>query len=1529
MSSEAVSCVSLPRLPCFPLPPAPHSPPSPLLISCAPDPRTVSAHVTHINQTNKAAPAPESPTTARPLEMDDDDVQEQGTLTVEDGGAAKSTTTPSAAAAANTTAAAAAAAPSDDVPPPKPPRPVSEAQKNQQMLKEAFPSVDDSVIRAVLSASGGRIESAFNALLEMTDPDAAERDRPPPPPPRPAAEPVGPTSTEQSQLEADELYARQLAEHYENVGSYEARTSNQHRQHRAGGGGRGGAGAMPRGRQQTGLSPQDDPYDREHSFIDDDLPVIRESLRKGFVETQSKVNTWFTSLKKKIDEQFDEEDEQHRQGANNAFLGRPTREQARRSADYDRYDADPELLSDDFAGMKFHSDGTPVQQQRPFGGSNPNLFKPPPPSKSPKPNDGRRVSFRDTVEDIDAYNASPKLPPKDSPPATSAAAPTKTSKWQPLSPVDPNPIVENDPFSLGDSDDEREIKDKKEIKMEDTERLKQATADAMADSLVDDNKAGSGSGSGGGGVAWKFGKHIQKRQLEVPEYAASFVNYKALKKLIKKLSATPILPSQNETAQRATLGPVDSQAALQANKATFFFQLERELEKVNAFYLQKEAELKVRLKTLLDKKKVLQSRHGISRRSTKFTTLQEGFQQFANDLNKLQQFVEINGTAFSKILKKWDKTSKSKTKELYLSRAVEVQPFFNAPVISELSDQATTSLQELGAWADGDNVTFEPRSEHIVSSQPIPGTDEGDADTLLLDTVLSGNLDSLRDLLGRMCANLDPNSPPDTALVERMTRTFLSSVNGAPQEALQLLLEVGLVDVQSEDDINERNCLHQAAIYGNSFVLEYGLSKGVAVDRTDVYGRVPLHYASMHGRLDMIDTLLTAAPQTINLIDHDNYTPLIHCIVHKHLECVGRLLDQSARVDPVSNTDHVPLNLACEHGSLTIAERLLKHGAQILADAEGLYPQHLVARSGQTPELLLLLKNYGADLDQIDQLYGWTPLVHAASEGNVPCLKALLDVGADPGILDEKELPAMYYAAWEGHLECMKLLSPFNQRRKPNALEAQASGPLAPMMGSTAPDPMSLDQDAIPILELPPPIIPLRRYGHNFLDTKTVVQITFGDNGEQPLIFFHDSKYPAARLTISSKTSDVIPKNVMLPFHEDTRLVSFQVDSFDSFTLDFDVFPAYGAKVIAKTVALPNTFRALLNSNTGSCCLPLFDPRLRAIGQISFHTQVIKPFQGKPLEITDFETYWKATSQVDSATMTPAMSSSTFVTGSSLTGDFVRIYVQHTSDGVPVLWPQWTVSCGGIDVPVSRLTLAQFRTATGSGPHAPLPVDDIAAVHRVLATAGGTTLHEALTLLPRSMHVNIQVLYPTPEERERLALKELGLSSDLNAYVDAILTVVFDHARAQRAQGQGPEAVRSVVFSSYNESVCTALNWKQPNFPVFLCNDLGRLQEGQAGTQQQQVYRASCSIKDAVRTAQGNNFMGLICCERLLDMVPALVDAIKSHGLALVVDRAGACVKSAAETGGPLADPFPRLPKGVDGVLKRDGVLRFNESIDV
>ena len=46
-------------------------------------------------------------------------------------------------------------------------------------------------------------------------------------------------------------------------------------------------------------------------------------------------------------------------------------------------------------------------------------------------------------------------------------------------------MADHDPFSLGDSDDEDK---KKNIKLEDTERLKQATAEAMAESIGMDGK---------------------------------------------------------------------------------------------------------------------------------------------------------------------------------------------------------------------------------------------------------------------------------------------------------------------------------------------------------------------------------------------------------------------------------------------------------------------------------------------------------------------------------------------------------------------------------------------------------------------------------------------------------------------------------------------------------------------------------------------------------------------------------------------------------------------------------------------------------------------------------------------------------------------------------------------------------------------------------------------------------------------------------------------------------------------------------
>ncbi|KAK3111420.1 polarity establishment/cellular polarization, partial [Teratosphaeriaceae sp. CCFEE 6253] len=328
-----------------------------------------------------------------------------------------------------------------------------------------------------------------------------------------------------------------------------------------------------------------------------------------------------------------------------------------------------------------------------------------------------------------------------------------------------------------------------------------------------------------------FGKHIQKRQLDIPEYAASFVDYKALKKLIKRLSATPILPAQQATDHGEPLQ--DRHAALQANRATFFFRLDREIERVNTFYLQKEAELKLRLRTLLDKKRALESRvTPASKLSSGYVTLDEGFRMFSNDLDKLQQFVEVNQTAFSKILKKWDKTSKSRTKELYLSRAVDVQPCFNRDVISDLSDQATTGLLELQAWAEGEKITYTPAVN--LEGRPLLAGQDEEVETQVLQAINAGNIGLVREWSSRMLSSDDAQ--------ERISRVFLNSIGTASQDAQRVLYDTNAIDFNFADEINERNCIHEAAISGKVDVLRSALANGADIRAPDVYGRTPLHY---------------------------------------------------------------------------------------------------------------------------------------------------------------------------------------------------------------------------------------------------------------------------------------------------------------------------------------------------------------------------------------------------------------------------------------------------------------------------------------------------------------------------------------------------------------------------------------------------------------------------------------------------------------------------------------------------------------
>ncbi|KAF2486849.1 hypothetical protein BDY17DRAFT_308214 [Neohortaea acidophila] len=348
----------------------------------------------------------------------------------------------------------------EEVAPPKPPRPLSPQQQAEHTLIEAFPTIDTKVVKAVLMASGGQVEPAFNALLGMSDPDfTPETQAPPRQPPRPTQR------APMSQLEADEQYARQLAEQYNSGGARSQTRYNQREPARR------GPNLQPRPAYGD---------DEDRNFFDDDLPEIGRNIQQGFVETQKKVNSWFTNFRKKIDGQDEDEDEDDLYSASQSNSRKNTgglapgrqnfgasqseqlygiQKQAearqRQSTEASRYDADPhEMGADDFERLELRDDDTapglpPRTSSRKT--ANPDLFK----SAASKP---------------------PQSGPVDEVEAVGDPADAKARKWQPLTSVAPHPEEDNDPFSLGDDDEDKG----EDLRKEDSNRLKEAARNSIS-----------------------------------------------------------------------------------------------------------------------------------------------------------------------------------------------------------------------------------------------------------------------------------------------------------------------------------------------------------------------------------------------------------------------------------------------------------------------------------------------------------------------------------------------------------------------------------------------------------------------------------------------------------------------------------------------------------------------------------------------------------------------------------------------------------------------------------------------------------------------------------------------------------------------------------------------------------------------------------------------------------------------------------------------------------------------------------------
>lgn len=170
---------------------------------------------------------------------------------------------------------------------------------------------------------------------------------------------------------------------------------------------------------------------------------------------------------------------------------------------------------------------------------------------------------------------------------------------------------------------------------------------------------------------------------------------------------------------------------------------------------------------------------------------------------------------------------------------------------------------------------------------------------------------------------------------------------------------------------------------------------GKLANRRDDDDRLPIHWATSHNRLPIVQILSERKDFDVDAQDGSGWTPLMMASSLKDGEAVtDLLLAKGADTNEKTNNGQTALHFASSKSNLDIAKKLLAHKASARTkDKRGQLPLHRAAAVGNVPMLKLLLDNRSpvnaTDMDAC------TPLHHAIAEGHADAAVALLKAGAE------------------------------------------------------------------------------------------------------------------------------------------------------------------------------------------------------------------------------------------------------------------------------------------------------------------------------------------------------------------------------------------------------------------------------------------------------------------------------------------------------------------------------------------------------
>ncbi|MFK7768159.1 MAG: ankyrin repeat domain-containing protein [Mariniblastus sp.] len=316
--------------------------------------------------------------------------------------------------------------------------------------------------------------------------------------------------------------------------------------------------------------------------------------------------------------------------------------------------------------------------------------------------------------------------------------------------------------------------------------------------------------------------------------------------------------------------------------------------------------------------------------------------------------------------------------------------------------------------------------ESKLASGVNPNTSQPDGMTVLHWATFHGKHDLVKQLV-------ESKANVNALTIYKVSPLSLACETG-DKKSVRLLL-AAKADRESKRMGGERP-LMIAARLGDAEIIRELLNAGASVDAKEARGQTALMWAAAEGHLTAVDELIKAGA-TIDMANASEFSAFMFAARQGKTDVVKRLIDAGVDVNSVMNpkrpggrsprTGTSALMLAIESGHFELALELVKLGANPNDQRSGFAPLHAVTwvrktKRGDDPDgdpaprgsgavnsidFVRAMVDLGANVNlQIENgkskgkaklnSKGATPFLYASATADVPLMKLLIELGADP-----------------------------------------------------------------------------------------------------------------------------------------------------------------------------------------------------------------------------------------------------------------------------------------------------------------------------------------------------------------------------------------------------------------------------------------------------------------------------------------------------------------------------------------------------